>query len=76
MECMILMVDLSGSMNITYPSTYEKINRNFVERTIGPKNYEVLRKAIGDDYICRNFKAIQTLLECGESIRDIAISFR
>ena len=45
---MIIMVDLSGSMNMTYPSRYEKMNSDYVIRAIGEKNYEVLRKAIGE----------------------------
>lgn len=75
-ECMILMVDLSGSMNFTYPSVYRKLNATYMERSIGAKNYEVLRRAIGEDEIIRNFKSIETLLESGESVRDIALSFR
>lgn len=38
-ECMIIMVDLSGSMNITYSSRYKKLNKDFVIRVIGNKNY-------------------------------------
>ena len=41
------MVDLSGSMNLTYPSRYKKINKEYVIRAIGNKNYEVIRNAIG-----------------------------
>lgn len=70
------MVDLSGSMNITYPSRYRKLNQNFIIRTIGSKNYEVLKSAIGEEEVIKNFKGIQTLLESGESIRDIAYSFK
>jgi hypothetical protein len=46
-ECMIIMVDLSGSMNITYPSKYQKLNKEYVMRAIGVKNFELLRNAIG-----------------------------
>ena len=45
---MIIMVDLSGSMNITYPSRYRKLNKDFIIRAIGQKNYEVLKNAIGE----------------------------
>ena len=45
---MIVMVDLSGSMNLTYPSRYRKLNADYVIRAIGNKNYEVLRNAIGE----------------------------
>ena len=33
------MVDISGSMNITYPSTFQKINKEYVIRVIGVKNF-------------------------------------
>jgi hypothetical protein len=46
---MIIMFDLSGSMNLTYPSRYKKMNKEFVIRAIGVKNYEVLKNAIGED---------------------------
>ena len=46
---MILMVDLSGSMNFTYPSKYKKLNKDFVIRAIGIKNFEVLKNAIGEE---------------------------
>ncbi len=46
---MIIMVDLSGSMNITYPSRYRKLNKDFIIRAIGAKNYEVLKNAIGEE---------------------------
>lgn len=45
---MILMVDLSGSMNCTYPSIYEKINKEFIVRAIGTKNFEFLKAQIGE----------------------------
>lgn len=76
MECMILMVDLSGSMNCTYPSKYKKLNKDFVMRAIGPKNFEILKNAIGEEETIKNFKGIYTLLESGESIRDIAWTFK
>ena len=62
---MIIMVDLSGSMNLTYPSRYKKINKEYIIRVIGEKIFEILRKAIGEDEVCRNFKSIQMLLETG-----------
>jgi hypothetical protein len=61
-ECMILMVDLSGSMNCTYPSRYRKLNKEFVVRAIGAKNFDILRNAIGEEEIIKNFKGIETLL--------------
>jgi len=64
-ECMIIMVDLSGSMNLTYPSRYKKINKDYVVRVIGSKNFEILRKAIGEEEVCKNFKSIEMLLETG-----------
>jgi hypothetical protein len=75
-ECMILMVDLSGSMNCTYPSKYKKINKDYVIRAIGPKDFDVLRAAIGEEEVVRNFKGIETLLGSGESIRDVALTFK
>lgn len=60
---MILMVDLSGSMNITYPSNYRKLNKDYVKRTIGAQRYEILKNAIGEDEVVKNFKTIQTLLD-------------
>jgi hypothetical protein len=48
-ECVILMIDLSGSMNCTYPSRYKKINKDFVARALGTKNFEVLKSAIGEN---------------------------
>ena len=62
---MIIMVDLSGSMNLTYPSRYKKINKDYVIRVLGNKNFEILRKAIGEDEVCKNFKSIEMLLETG-----------
>lgn len=56
------MVDLSGSMNITYPSRYRKINKEYVIRAIGNKNFEILRNAIGEDEVLRNYKTISMLL--------------
>lgn len=70
------MVDLSGSMNLTYPSRYKKINKEYVIRAIGNKNYEVIRNAIGQNQVCKNFKSIEMLLDSGESARDIAFSMR
>jgi len=46
---MIIMVDLSGSMNITYPSRYRKLNKDFIIRAVGIKNYEILKNAIGEE---------------------------
>lgn len=76
MECMILMVDLSGSMNCSYPSRYKKLNKDFVIRAIGAKNFEILKNSIGEEEVVRNFKGIETLLESGESARDIAWTFK
>lgn len=45
---MILLVDLSGSMSCTYKSEYKKINKEFVSRILGEKNYEFLVKKIGE----------------------------
>ncbi len=42
------MVDLSGSMNITYPSRYPKVNKEYVIRALGSKTFEILRNAIGE----------------------------
>jgi hypothetical protein len=55
---MILMVDLSGSMNCSYPSQYRKLNKEYVVRTIGQKNFEVLKNSIGEDEVIKNFKGI------------------
>lgn len=40
------------------------------------KNYEILKNAIGEEQVVKNFKGIQTLIDSGESIRDIAYSFK
>lgn len=45
-------------------------------RAIGPKNFEILKNAIGEEETIKNFKGIYTLLESGESIRDIAWTFK
>lgn len=70
------MVDLSGSMNCSYPSRYKKLNKDFVIRAIGAKNFEILKNSIGEEEVVRNFKGIETLLESGESARDIAWTFK
>ncbi len=61
-ECMIIMVDLSGSMNITYPSLYRKLNKEYVIRAIGLKQYEIIRNAIGEEETLKNYKTICMLL--------------
>lgn len=55
---MILMVDLSGSMNYTYPSRYRKVNKDYAIRAIGLKNFEYLKNTIGDYEVIKNIKAI------------------
>lgn len=50
-------------MNITYPSNYRKLNKDYVKRTIGAQRYEILKNAIGEDEVVKNFKTIQTLLD-------------
>lgn len=59
---MIVMVDLSGSMNITYPSRYPKINKEYAIRSLGSKTYEILHNAIGEKEVLANFKSIEMLL--------------
>lgn len=39
---MILCIDMSGSMNCSYPTRYQKINKDFVIRALGQKNYNTL----------------------------------
>lgn len=52
------MVDLSGSMNCTYPSKYKKLNKDYVVRSLGNKNFDILRNAIGEEEVIKNFKGI------------------
>ncbi len=59
---MILMIDMSGSMNCTYPSKYKKINKQYVSRVIGQKNFDLIKTEIGEQYTIKNFKSILMLI--------------
>ncbi len=39
---MILCVDMSGSMNCSYPTRYQKINKDYVVRAFGLKDFNTL----------------------------------
>ena len=41
-ESMILCVDMSGSMNCSYPTKYKKINKDYVIRALGLKNFTTI----------------------------------
>ena len=43
---MILCIDLSGSMNCSYPTKYKKINKDYVVRALGLKNYTTMASII------------------------------
>ena len=62
---MILCVDMSGSMNLSYPSKYKKINKDFVIRSIGLKEFDILKSAIGQEQVIKNFKSIEMLINSG-----------
>ena len=68
---MILCIDLSGSMNISYSSTFEKVNEDFVIRVIGKENFDFLKKRLGAEKVLKNYKIIEDLLNEGESPRNI-----
>jgi len=68
---MILCIDLSGSMSITYLSKYNKINEGLVSRILGEKNFEFLKKKIGIEKVMQNYLAYQMLIEAGESAKNI-----
>ena len=75
-ECVILCVDLSGSMNITYPSKYKKINEELVARILGQKNFEELKKKIGKETVIKNYINFKTLLDVGESVKSIVMNYQ
>lgn len=62
---MILCIDMSGSMNLSYPSKYKKINKDFIIRSIGQKQYDILKLAIGEEEVIKNFKGIEMLINSG-----------
>ena len=69
---MILCIDLSGSMSVTYQSKYQKINEEFVKRVLGDKNFQYLKKKIGFDKVVKNYAMYQMLIAEGESVKNIA----
>ena len=75
-ESMILCVDISGSMNCTYPSRYSKMNKEYVIRAIGKEKFDSLSKALKLKDILKNFDSIMMFLDMGESINDVILNFR
>lgn len=61
---MMLCVDLSGSMCISYPTKYKKVNKQFVSKIIGADNFAQLSK-LGEDKVIANYQIFQTLLAQG-----------
>lgn len=59
------MIDISGSMNCSYPSKYKKINKEFVIRVIGQANFDFLKNALGEAEVIKNFKGIELLIDNG-----------
>jgi hypothetical protein len=43
---MILCIDMSGSMNCSYPTKYKKVNKDYVIRSLGQKNYNMIASII------------------------------
>ena len=43
---MILCIDKSGSMNCPYPTTWKKINKDYVLRSLGVKNFNTITAII------------------------------
>lgn len=62
---MILCIDTSGSMNITYPSKYKKINKDYAIRSLGVKNFNLLAGIITEAEVIKNLKGIEDLIHCG-----------
>lgn len=62
---MILCIDLSGSMNCSYPTKYKKINKDFVIRSLGLKNFTTIANIIGEAEVVKNFKGIEVLFQSG-----------
>lgn len=57
-ESMILCVDMSGSMNCSYPTKYKKINKDYVVRALGLKNFTTIAGIISEAEVIKNFKGI------------------
>jgi len=73
---MILCIDMSGSMNCSYPTKYKKVNKDYVIRSLGIKNFNMIAGIITEAEVIKNFKGIEVLCQSGESIRDIAYTFK
>lgn len=63
-------------MNISYPSTFEKINEDFVIRIIGKANFDFLKKRLGTDKVLKNYKIMEDLLNEGETPRNIVEMYK
>ena len=57
-ESLILCIDLSGSMNLSYESNYVKENEDYVARIIGKQNFEYLKKKLGEKKVLKDYKMI------------------
>lgn len=62
---MILCIDMSGSMECSYPSKYNKINKDYVVRSLGQKNFNLISSIITEDEVTKNFKGIEELYKMG-----------
>ena len=64
-ESMILCIDLSGSMNCSYQTKHKKINKDYVSRALGLKNFTTIANIIGQAEVIKNFKGIEVLFQSG-----------
>ena len=62
---MILCIDMSGSMECSYPSKYKKINKDYVIRSLGQKNFNLISSIITEDEVTKHFKGIEDLYKMG-----------
>lgn len=62
---MILCVDMSGSMNCSYATKYKKINKEYVIRALGLKNFTMIAGIITQAEVIKNFKGIEVLYQSG-----------
>lgn len=68
---MILCIDLSGSMTVSYPSKYKKVNEQLVCRILGEKNFEFFKKRLSLEKVLANYSFYAMLLDQGESAKSI-----
>jgi hypothetical protein len=56
---------MSGSMECSYPSKYKKINKDYVIRSLGQKNFNLISSIITEDEVTKHFKGIEDLYKMG-----------